>query len=362
MNLSRCQTPPSLLGGEGDFALAGHPKNISAPADLVSVERVICRRDHALHPHKAGGGEHAGIFRTSAESWLRQASSVVAGVVAWLALVVGAFFDIASPASADEKLAGIACRSVHLGYQAPAGTAFYDEVIVDQSAPGTYFCVCGFNHGYFGIQQLDEKRKVVIFSVWDPGKQDDPKSVEEEQRVKLLYNDEKVRVKRFGGEGTGGQSFYDLDWKDGETYRLLVTCERLENRTAYTGWLYLNEKNEWLKLVTFSTLTKDDKLAGYYSFIEDFRRNRVSATQARTARFGNTWILGSDGNWVAVTKARFTADSNPATNINAGVKEQLYFLATGGETKNDDTKLRDLIELPAAERKPPADVLQLLAK
>src|SRR5262245_31600749 len=82
-------------------------------------------------------------------------------------------------ASADEKLAGRACRSVHLGFQAPAGTAFYNEVVVDQSAPGTYFCVCGFNHGYFGIQQIDDKKKVVIFSVWDPGKQDDPKSVDE---------------------------------------------------------------------------------------------------------------------------------------------------------------------------------------
>jgi hypothetical protein len=49
-------------------------------------------------------------------------------------------------ATADEKLAGQACRSVHLQLKAPAGTAFYNEVVVDQSAPGTYFCVCGFNH------------------------------------------------------------------------------------------------------------------------------------------------------------------------------------------------------------------------
>jgi hypothetical protein len=34
-------------------------------------------------------------------------------------------------ASADEKLKGIACRSVHLGYPAPTGRAFYNEVTVD---------------------------------------------------------------------------------------------------------------------------------------------------------------------------------------------------------------------------------------
>src|SRR5262245_28017825 len=77
-------------------------------------------------------------------------------------LAIGLVCSLTLSASADEKLAGLACRSVHLGYSAPAGTAFYNEVIVDKSAPGTYFCVCGFNHGYFGIQQIDDKKKVAI--------------------------------------------------------------------------------------------------------------------------------------------------------------------------------------------------------
>lgn len=276
-------------------------------------------------------------------------------MISFAALVL----SIAS-ASADEKLAGQACRSVHLQLKAPAGTAFYNEVVVDQSAPGTYFCVCGFNHGYFGIQQIDDKRRLVIFSVWDPGKQDNPNQVEEKERVKLLYNDPAVRVKRFGGEGTGGQSFLDLDWKNGETYRLMVSCERQDDRTAYTGWLYMNEAKEWKKLVTFSTITKDEKLGGYYSFVEDFRRNKVSATQPRVARFGNAWVLADD-KWQAIDRARFTADSNPAKHINAGLKEKLFFLATGGEITNTDVELNKSIELPTEERQPPRDVVQLLA-
>jgi hypothetical protein len=267
-----------------------------------------------------------------------------------------------SSAVADEKLAGLACRSVHLQWRAPAGTAFYNEVTVEQSAPGTYFCVCGFNHGYFGIQQIDEKRKVGIFSVWDPGKQDNPNEVEEKERVKLLYNDEMVRVSRFGNEGTGGKSMFDLDWKDGETYRLMVTCERQDDRTAYTGWIYRNEAKEWKKLVTFSTITKDEKLGGYYSFVEDFRRNKVSATQPRIAQFGNGFVLDAEGKWQAIDRARFTADNNPAKTINAGLKEKMFFLATGGEIANTDTELGKPIELPAAERKTPEDVVKLLSK
>ena len=78
--------------------------------------------------------------------------------------------------NADERLEGVACRSVHLHYPAGEGTAFYNEVTVDQSAPGTYFCACGWNKGYFGIQELGNGKKVVIFSVWDSN-QNDPKAV-----------------------------------------------------------------------------------------------------------------------------------------------------------------------------------------
>ena len=73
---------------------------------------------------------------------------------------------------ADEKLAGIACRSVHLGYAAGEGTAFTTELIVDKSAPGTYFCAIGWNKGYFGIQELSNGKKLAIFSVWDSGQND----------------------------------------------------------------------------------------------------------------------------------------------------------------------------------------------
>src|SRR5262245_20033109 len=100
-----------------------------------------------------------------------------------------AMLTLALPLRADESLKGVACRSVHLGYPAPAGTAFYNEVTIDQSAPGTYFCVCAFNMGYCGLQELANGKKVLLFSIWDPGEQNDPNKVKDEQRVKLLHQD-----------------------------------------------------------------------------------------------------------------------------------------------------------------------------
>lgn len=261
-----------------------------------------------------------------------------------LLLGVGCLLGLAALVQGDASLAGIACRSVHLGYPAPEATLFSLEMTAEKSAPGTYFMACGWSKGYFGIQELAGGKKVVLFSVWDPGAQNHPKAVKEDVRVKLLHQDEAVRVGRFGGEGTGGQSFFDYDWQVGQTYRFAVTARVEGKRTAYAGYFYLPEKKEWKHLVTFSTPAEGQALRGCYSFVEDFRRNRVSATQPRRATFGNGWVRTKEGHWIALTRARFTGDSNPATNIDAGRAGERFYLATGGETRNQGIRLGTTME------------------
>src|SRR4051812_23388017 len=91
-------------------------------------------------------------------------------------LVLGALAMGGPSARADERLKDIACRSVHLSYPGARGVAFYNEITVDRSAPGTYFMVCGWDKGYFGLQELGRGQKLLIFSVWD-SLQNDPKAV-----------------------------------------------------------------------------------------------------------------------------------------------------------------------------------------
>lgn len=227
-----------------------------------------------------------------------------------------------------------AARSVHLGYPAPEAVLYYNEVTVEQSQKGSYFSVCGFKHGYFGIQERMND-KVVIFSIWDPGEQDNPDSVQEDRRVQLLYRDEAVSIGRFGGEGTGGQSFFAYDWKVGETYKFFVTATHSASRTEYAAYFYINETNRWKHLATFSTLANGDFLKGYYAFIEDFRRDVKSVGEVRRAGFRNGWVKTLQGDWIPLTRARFTADSTPLMTINAGVVDGGFFLQTGGETANE---------------------------
>jgi hypothetical protein len=225
---------------------------------------------------------------------------------------------------------------VHLRYAGPDSVAFYNEVTVEKSVPGSYFAACGFNHGYFGLQELDNGKKVVIFSVWDPTKGDDANAVPLEERVEILLKAHDVLAKRFGGEGTGGQSFFDYDWKVGTTYRFLVKATATEKKAAFAAYFFLPEKNEWKHLVTFRTKTDGTGLQGYYSFIEDFRRDTKSADETRRALFGNGWVMDAKGGWHTLTTAQFTASKasfEAVDTIDAGVTGKCFYLQTGGNTK-----------------------------
>lgn len=274
---------------------------------------------------------------------------LLASIAVFFALVSGLY----GQTNQDESPR--ACRSVHLAFPAAEGTAFYNELTVVRSQPGTYFMACGFSKGYFGIQELISGKKVVLFSVWEPGKQNNPNLAPQDRRVKEIAAGQNVRVKRFGGEGTGGQSFYDYAWTVGQTCRFVVYAKRDGDRTQYAGYFYVPEENRWQHLATFSTLADGHLLRGYYSFVEDFLRNGQSAQQARACEVGNGWVQVDD-QWQPLVRARFTADRTPTLNIDAGTAHDRYFLKTGGKTINSNVTLGSHTELPAVERKPPLDL------
>ena len=242
-----------------------------------------------------------------------------------------------------------AARSVHWGWAAPDAECFYNTMIVDQSVPGSYFMACGWNTGYFGIQELGNGRQVIIFSVWDPTRGDDPNRVDQSERVECLFNDPQMRIRRFGGEGTGGQCMGDFDWKIGETNRFLVRAEVEGEKTAYSGFIF--QEARWRKLVTFRVRSGGLPLKGLYSFIEDFRRDHKSAREMRKARFGDGWVKSVAGDWVALARGRFTASSadwEAKDTINAGLEGRSFFLQTGGDTKIV-LPLRSTIERPVLD-------------
>lgn len=284
-------------------------------------------------------------------------------IVARLALPVVTTVSLAVAAeSIGGKEPPRAARSVHVQWSTTETAAFYLEMTVERSAPGSYFMSCGWSGGYFGVQELRDGKKVAIFSVWDPTKGDDPKAVRPEDRVELLHEGAGVRINRFGGEGTGGQCMLDFPWVIGEPVRFLVRAELHAGndgapggKTAYAGWIFNPRENSWRHLVTFRTRNAGKLLRGLYSFVEDFRRDGKSVGEARRAVFAGAWVRSAVGGWMAVAGGRFTASRaawEARDNIDAGPAGAGYFLATGGDAQRSRELGAALPALAAAGRAP----------
>ena len=256
----------------------------------------------------------------------------------------------------DAELVKRQCRSVHLGYQAPKAKAAYIEVVPEKTADGTYFCALGFDMGYFGIQDLGDGKKIAIFSVWEPGDPFDfkahPDQIPADKRVGMLEKGEGVIDGRFGGEGTGGQSKLPLPWETGKPVKFLVQAKAVGEFTEFTGHVYDPVGQKWRLMATFRTHSKGIPLQGLYSFVEDFRRDYDSADIVHRASYDNGWVLDLEGRWQPLLNATFSGDVTPSTNIDAGPVASGFFLQTGGDTKNNTTKLWQMMNREAKGERP----------
>jgi hypothetical protein len=150
----------------------------------------------------------------------------------------------------------------------------------------------------------------------------------------------------------------EFPWELGQTNRFLVAGVVTQEKTAYAGYIYRPDRRCWQHLVTFRTRTGGEPLKGYYSFVEDFRRDGQSVRDLRRARFGRGWVQAVSGDWIALTQARFTAsnaDWEAKDNIDAGREGNDLFLVTGGETKCT-TPLLSILSRPPPGLDLPADI------
>jgi Domain of unknown function (DUF3472)/Domain of unknown function (DUF5077) len=227
----------------------------------------------------------------------------------------------------DAQAAGIfemADPSAHLRYttaddRLPAdANAFYNEITVSSTTPGTYFMTNGFSGGYFGIQELDDQtlgglNKIAIFSIFGPNKGQVP---DDRLSSKVLYTVPGGNLV-IHGEYAGGPSIrIPFNWEPGKSYSTLITQQTDTtdgNAKIVTAWLNKNplgEKANWTRLMTVRTErpATQTRLSGLYSFVEDFKRdNLFTAGRARTASYGNAFTFSpAKDAWVPLSKVSFT--------------------------------------------------------
>ncbi|GAA5117950.1 DUF3472 domain-containing protein [Luteolibacter yonseiensis] len=253
--------------------------------------------------------------------------------------------------------------SVHLAYPTPEDAKiamFYNEATAIEDPVATYYMVCGFSRGYFGMQVNSPTERRIIFSVWDSGSGQDSKdrsTVAEEDHTRLLAKGEGVEASVFGNEGTGGHSHLVYPWKTGQAQRFVVAVKPEGTHTTYSGFWYHPDKRKWMLIASFIA-PKDGKwLGGLYSFSENFNGN--NGQLQRKALFGPQWVRMENGRWTELIKATFSHDGTGKSDRLdrfMGVEKDLFFLSQGGFVSGS-TKFGTPFTRPATRREPSDIVL-----
>jgi dipeptidyl aminopeptidase/acylaminoacyl peptidase len=260
--------------------------------------------------------------------------------------------------------------SVHLGYSLPDNRKFkwfYNEIVVPEGEDpiGSYFMANGFGEGYFGIQVNSPTERRILFSVWSPFNTDNPKEIPDDQKIVLLAKGQDVNTGEFGNEGSGGQSFLRYRWKAGTIYRFLNSIEPDgKGNTVYTAYFFDPQQGDWKLIARFKRPKTNTWYSRPHSFLENF--SPENGYKARRVFFQNQWACDSAGNWVELTRARFTGDD--IANIqyrldrDGGLDGNRFYLQNGGFI-NYTSKLNSMHERPALGQKPafnPATIEQKL--
>lgn len=228
--------------------------------------------------------------------------------------------------------------SVHMGYTIPSDITaewLYNEVTVPegQDALGSYFMANGFSEGYFGMQVNSSTERRILFSVWSPYQTDDPSQIPEEDQVKLIKKGENVRTGEFGNEGSGGQSYYIYNWKGGTTYKFLNRIRPIEDGySEYTAYFFAPEVGEWKLIAQWKRPKIQTYYKGAHSFLENFNVN--TGYIGRKASYNNQWVYTKEGEWVELTKGKFTVDATGRPgwrkDYRGGVDNSGFFLQNCG--------------------------------
>ena len=252
--------------------------------------------------------------------------------------------------------------SVHLNFLMPTEKPiewFYNEVTIPKGKDiiGSYYMANGFKEGYMGIQVNSEKERRILFSVWSPFTTDNPKSIPDSLKIKLLQVGKSVHIGEFGDEGSGGQSYLVFNWQPDVTYKFLTHIKpNGDNTTTYTAYFYDPLSKKWLLIASFLRPQTNTWYTQPHSFLENFEPERGAIN--RKGFYSNQWVCNTEGWWLELTKAKFTNDATARKKARmdflGGVEDGQFFLSNCGFFSSY-TPLNTVFERKTTGRQPDVD-------
>lgn len=221
---------------------------------------------------------------------------------------------------------------------------------------GSFFCPLDFESGFFGIQNISDSERWVLFSIWNSVTPDSKRCVSANSRARLVGKDSAAFVKTIEDNGYVLQCYLKYNWKVGVTYRFALHAEHvIPDATDYSAYFFDPEKEKWHYIATIRRPQTPYLLSGLFSFVENFVPEE--GYRSREAFFGPIWLYGSqDKQWHSITKAKFSYDDTGRRGIRVdffgGVKDDRFFLKMGGFFCNGST-ISGEFEIPAPENQQP---------
>lgn len=280
------------------------------------------------------------------------------------------FFVHSDQAAVSYKAGWLSSPSVHLSNwrnsksDAPKGAVYdwcYQEVMMPATSDiiGTYVMSLGVLSGYMGIQmngydENGQSKHEVLYSMWDDGSTDEDPDLPMYCRASVVDHDPKATVNRFGGEGTGMQTYYrGHHWECGTYVQFLTNCrpETATYTTVVNGveqthtqqnmlvstWFNAQDGKGWQYMSTLRLPNNNRYFDSWYSFLENY--NWSTGQAVRQGFYRNGYGRAKDQKkWYHFNMVDFghTDGGNNPGNRNdygQGVSETetgAFFMQTGG--------------------------------
>lgn len=303
------------------------------------------------------------------------------------------FFVYSDQAVPSYKAGWLSSPSVHLSNwrssqgDAPRGNVYdwcYQEVMMPKESDiiGTYVMSLGVLSGYMGIQMngYDENgnpKHEVLYSMWDDGSTDEDPNLPIYCQATVVDHDPQATVNRFGGEGTGMQTYYRGNHWKCDTYVQFLTNCRPETRTYTTTengvtqthtqqnmlvstWFNAQDGKGWQYMSTLRLPNNNRYFDSWYSFLENY--NWATGQAVRKGYYRNGYGRAKDSKkWYHFNTVDFghtDGGNNPGNRNDYGqgasdTETGAFFMTTGGYLPTD----QKASQVPLNELNTPVDTI-----